>query len=831
MDGVRPSRPDKPYQRTYKACIPCRQRKAKCDLGTDSDGLPIGPPCARCRRELRECVFPEKRAWERSRKRARSPGSYEPDESPRHVRQLTATSPEDSIRSQGRTDYSRRASDLSNPTPEANNFQQSPNLQSGWSYPNGISPPKNGAFTHNGAVEPLQSNQNLSHPHETTKHRSNSSLSSSMMRTVVASGNDALNILFEAATAQEESHTDASPESGSGGQSTGPSQHQTPGNYDTAFEPVTRVIRPVQLSSAAQDTLNVWEACRFVKMGWFTASEAVTLIDLFYKNMSCLSPILTDFYANHRYHYWLITREPVLCCTILMISSRYHVLPGAGGESRNFFIHHRLWQHCQQLTMRLIFGQEKSTKSKVRSLGTVEALLLISEWHPRSLHFPPETDGWDDDLIPSAPKYHESSESNSAPAGRWVEDMIEPARRSDQMSWMLLGCALSLAHELGIFETEESSSPAEEPEWRDQMTLRWQRVQRLLYVYINQLAWRIGCMSPIPQSLNHAILGGRKPQGLSPPGSTWLTFMDSWIELTKLAKSVTDMFFPSAAFARQQLHSGRYVGLLEHFRPLLDQWKDKYLQPQVLDKAFFNDLFIEYHFVRVYTHSVGMQAVVERAVAENDTNNFEEVRPMTINPTDYEYIQEVIDGCCQILQKVTHLADADALRFSPVRIVLRITSASIFLMKALSLGTRQAKLHDSLEILEKSIKALKSNALDDVHLSTRYATLLDMHVSRLRRNLLASSRTVKNSRGATRTSSMGPPHWPDSGNRSHAMNTPVSQDLTPDLGLIPSLNEISSDDWLSLPFDPSMAPFGMSNSGQFPMYEGGALDFIWNLPS
>lgn len=546
--------------------------------------------------------------------------------------------------------------------------------------------------------------------------------------------------------------------------------------------------------------------------------------------MSCLSPILTDFYSNHQNHYWLITREPVLCCTILMISSRYHVLPGAGGESRNFFIHHRLWQHCQQLTMRLIFGQEKSTKSRIRSLGTVEALMLMAEWHPRSLHFPPETDGWDDDLIASAPKPTDHSES-SASANRWLEDMIEPSRRSDQMSWMLLGCALSLAHELGIFETEEGEFVEVEEAWKEQMTLRRQRVQRLLYVYINQLAWRIGCMSPIPQSLNHAVLGGRKPRGLSQPGSTWLVFMDSWIELTKLAQSVTDMFFPSAKFARQQLHSGRYVGLLDHFRPLLNQWKDKFLQPHLLDTAFYNDLFIEYHFVRVYTHSVGMQAVVERAIADAEPSNLDEVRPMTIDSTDYEYIQEVIDGCCQILQKVTQLAEVGALRFSPVRIVLRVTSASIFLMKALSLGTRQATLHESLEVLEKSISALKSNALDDVHLSTRYATLLDMHVSRLRRNLLASSKTVKNNRGPGRRSSMGPPPWPDNnGARPTPINTPVSQDLSSEMGYMPTFNNVP-DDWLSLPFDPSMAPFGTSNGGQFPMYEGGALDFIWNLPS
>ncbi|KAJ5731890.1 hypothetical protein N7493_003371 [Penicillium malachiteum] len=829
MDA-RPSRPDRPYQRTYKACIPCRQRKAKCDLGTGPDGLPIGPPCARCRREMRDCVFPEKRAWERSRKRARSIDAED---------QISPGT--DQILPEASSDASRKR--VVHPDQSPSQYPGSSPFQPGW-------PPssaRSASLQHDRGsyigISPRATTEILNHgnhasPYASKDHRhlSNSSLTNSMMRTVVASGNDALNILFEAATAQNQEdnalheHSPPGGDHSKNGHST-MNERVTSRNYESPipFEPVPRTANPVDLADTMQSTLDIWEACRFVRMGWFTAREAVTLIDLFFKNMSCLSPILTDFYSDHQNHYLLITREPVLCCTILMISSRYHILPGAGGESRNFFIHHRLWQHCQQLTMRLIFGQEKSTKSKVRSLGTVEALLLMAEWHPRSLHFPPETDGWDDDLISTPPKVSGSKDSSDRSANRWLEDMIEPSRRSDQMSWMLLGCALSLAHELGIFETEENDSADDDVTWREQMALRRQRVQRLLYVYINQLAWRIGCMSPIPQSLNHAVLGGRKPRGLSQPGSTWLVFMDSWIELTKLAQSVTDMFFPSAKFARQQLHSGRYVGLLDHFRPLLNQWKDKYLQPQMLDNFFYNDLFIEYHFVRVYTHSVGMQAVVERAIADADPN-FDDMRPMTIDPTDYEYIQEVIDGCCQILRKVVHLAETGALRFSPVRIVLRITSASIFLMKALSLGTREATLRESLEVLEKSISALKSNALDDVHLSTRYATLLDMHVARLRHHLLASSRAVKTSRGAPRRSSMGPPGWPDAGDRPNEINTPVPQDLPSDLGFMPSINDMS-DDWLSLPFDPSMAPFGMSTSAQFPMCEGGALDFIWNLPT
>lgn len=100
------------------------------------------------------------------------------------------------------------------------------------------------------------------------------------MRTVVSSGNDALNILFEAATAQEDGEGGTSPGSATGAPLTKPSPNQTPGGHDAAFESFTRIIHPVKLSNASQETLNIWEACRFVKMGWFTAIEAVTFVDL-----------------------------------------------------------------------------------------------------------------------------------------------------------------------------------------------------------------------------------------------------------------------------------------------------------------------------------------------------------------------------------------------------------------------------------------------------------------------------------------------------------------------------------------------------------------------
>lgn len=384
-------------------------------------------------------------------------------------------------------------------------------------------------------------------------------------------------------------------------QSGQPMQQQaygTPGST-TSLGMTTTISEPALLSVADPEVIAVWDSCRFVKMGWFSSREAVTYIDLyvlfamfelvhcidsflrFFKNMAPLSPILSNFYSHHRNHYWLITQEPVLCCTILMISSRYHTLPGVGGASRGFFIHQRLWQHSQHLIMRVMLGQEKGSKAKTRTIGTIEALLLMSEWHPRSLHFPPESDGWDSDLMTSPPEHHHSATSPDmsilAP-NRWLEDVIEPARRSDRMSWMLLGSGLTLAHELGIFDVDDSRarSMISNPEMEGQgidINLRRNRIQQLLYVFINQLASRLGCMSLMPQSLNHAVLS----QSALQMGDEWHSFMNSWIELTKLSKSVTDTFFPSASLTRQQFHSGRYIGLLDHFRPLLSQWRQKHL--------------------------------------------------------------------------------------------------------------------------------------------------------------------------------------------------------------------------------------------------------------
>jgi hypothetical protein len=105
--------------------------------------------------------------------------------------------------------------------------------------------------------------------------------------------------------------------------------------------------------------------------------------------------------------------------------------------------------------MKVMLGQVKPSKAQTRTIGTIEALLLLSEWHPRALHFPTASDGWDCELMVGANNHTTEGLKileGDTTSNRWLEDVIEPAKRSDRMSWMLMGCALSLAQELGLFE-------------------------------------------------------------------------------------------------------------------------------------------------------------------------------------------------------------------------------------------------------------------------------------------------------------------------------------------------------------------------------------------
>jgi hypothetical protein len=311
---------------------------------------------------------------------------------------------------------------------------------------------------------------------------------------------------------------------------------------------------------------------------WICKSQLPFLLasidsDSFFEKLQPLSPVIVDQFRSHSAHTHLIHEEAMLCCTILTIASRFFMLPGAGGTSRSHNIHQRLWSHCEMLIKRILLGQEKTSTAKTRAIGTVESLMLISDWHPRALHFPPETDGWDALLIsPGYDPVNRRRMNDEAPLIRWKDDVFEPAKRANRMSWMLLGMANNLAYELGVI----SSQRPEASRSTELQVIRSLRAQKLLYVYLTQTATRLGYPSVFPESI--AVTASRLllQNSDEPAHRSWTAYMDLSVELTQLSRTASSMFFQSAAHLQSQVLGDHYADLLEHFAASLSKWQQKY---------------------------------------------------------------------------------------------------------------------------------------------------------------------------------------------------------------------------------------------------------------
>lgn len=293
----------------------------------------------------------------------------------------------------------------------------------------------------------------------------------------------------------------------------------------------------------------------------------------FYKYLAPLTPVVVNQFHDHSAHTRLVVEEAMLCCTILMISSRFFMLPGSGGASRSHFVHHRLWHYCENLIKRIMLGQEKHSTSRIRVVGTIESLMLISDWHPRAIHFPPETEGWDEMLIsPAYDPRDRKSANDEEPLIRWREDVFEPAKRANRMSWMLLGMATNLAYEIGIL----SSQRQEPSDSIDPAEYRKFRVQKLLYTYVTQTANRLGLPSVFPESISIATTRSSMRNVNDAAHFYWASYMDLNLELTQLSNAASSMFFQSATHLQSQVMGDHYADLLEHFSSSLLRWQDKF---------------------------------------------------------------------------------------------------------------------------------------------------------------------------------------------------------------------------------------------------------------
>lgn len=253
---------------------------------------------------------------------------------------------------------------------------------------------------------------------------------------------------------------------------------------------------------------------------------------------------------------------------------------------------------------------------------------------------------------------------------------------------------------------------------------------------------------------------------------------------------------------------------LSRFRPSLHR--------EDLPKPFEDILCIEYHYVKAYVNSLSIQAVVERALARGVNNPYGDQGDLFqsyIDPEDCNFINEVTTSSRYILQRATAVVQSGTLKYTPMRILFRVASASLFLLKSISLGDRNVDLQVSLHILDESNAALRATPLDDIDVASRYATLLERHTARFRKNFTVA-----------RQPAFGFPM------PSYPINPEMEGTLSSQYGAsglydAQRLPENGLDGWSAQPFDPSIAPFVIEGDQMYFGFDDNSLDFLWNTPA
>lgn len=520
-----------------------------------------------------------------------------------------------------------------------------------------------------------------------------------------------------------------------------------------------------------------------------------------------MTPISPPTFRSPASHITLLTEEPILTVTLLTIASRYYRIRATGGHCRSHAIHEELWRYLRRMIERCLWGQEafgggfcgsgadesqtSSTapwrglrKGSLRTLGTIESLMILTEWHPRALHFPPD-EAIDELMLPSRDGPIGDDEGGLRPGGnvggRRIESWLEPAWRSDRMCWMLLSNALGLAYELGVFDDIDellATNAITRPEYEDEAyRLRATRIKRLLLVYLTQLAGRLGWTNMVPESIRKTdpALSGRRP--ISNEGNTPGTnqsvlsntfsyvpnvelddqIIHCWVGVSDAMQLGNERLFRSRKHTTEIIQSGNYTKALKEFQPILRNWWREF-QRFEMPENIRHILTIEYEYVRIYVNSLALQAVVERCTANagvttnaahggNVAVGNAQLSPQTQNylgnlplghlggfgHEDQEYVKEVVDGCRNLLRTVVEGLMKDGyLKHAPVRTYFRIISGAMFLLKTFALGAPKADVEVSISLLDRTVDALRNCVVDDIHLGTRFGDLLESLTMRLR---------------------------------------------------------------------------------------------------
>lgn len=252
-----------------------------------------------------------------------------------------------------------------------------------------------------------------------------------------------------------------------------------------------------------------------------------------------------------------------------MISSRYNQIPGPTSLSHAFNIHSCIWRYCQKMVTALIFGQSRLALGSDTSYGTIMALLLLCEWHPRAFHFSPDADGLGGFAMPATSGDSEQEEQTAHE--RWLSQVHEAVQCSDRMSTMLVGCSLTLSHELHVFDDADERG---DDTVFSVVSPQQAHVRHLVYLYTHLLADKPSFTSLLPEKVSQLLAENRRAGDTA---DRTHNITKAWLELSDLWRSFQEMAPTMKSTASGNIRARKYLSLVDHFTSLLTQWSHRHI--------------------------------------------------------------------------------------------------------------------------------------------------------------------------------------------------------------------------------------------------------------
>lgn len=438
-----------------------------------------------------------------------------------------------------------------------------------------------------------------------------------------------------------------------------PSQRTSSSNRKSASALQSRPITPPPLRHNYG-----WSKFEPVRLKLIKRSEARYFLNFFVRQMHSFAPHCSPHLLDKSPEALseLVCREPILLGAMLSVASRYAVVNNNVHVTAVDTFHRKISKWTQEKISRSFFLPASHT------IGTIEALLILSEWATLDLHdrrASPDassesedeehenndaddaSDGLDDDLqsttSPAAAPGDDLRSEHEGQIPRAGVSRTQPrlkqsrkprqgdmreSEKFDDTAWMLTGTALRLAERLDLHNDATYSGISSRNVASRRNAERRMRVWMSIVHADCHLSVRLGRRISSPglaapftnlvRDRTHPFLlnsdmsttAGQAGSGF-PSGSNraWIAFR-AHSELLQIVFRTCENLYRSKAVTERLLEDEDFVPALKSIRHDLDNWAN-WTQPRIEPTRDMTSLRVrvEYHYARLYANGIALDSV------------------------------------------------------------------------------------------------------------------------------------------------------------------------------------------------------------------------------